>query len=358
MSRFKIWSLVIAAALFSSIPGNRFTLTAPAKVGAQSVCTPPLYQGYPSTCATITVNWLSRDPIAQIDHFDIFRVGVKMGEAPAGASFFSDHVGCSFGAGYTIRQVMKSGATCSTETTGNLPHTRPCQMCIGSRTVLNVTSAATFNYPIMPNSIATLFPDPGQNLTSATAAATGELPLPTTLGGTQVLLEGTPTGLFYVSPNQINFLMSPHRSGVVNMVITGPNGERTEGVTLTGPNPGIFTANGSGKGVAAGLITADGASFQRIFDAGGNAIPVSVGSAGRPHYLILFGTSLRNAGEVSVKIGRQACTVVWAGAHSSMPGLDQINVLLPESIRGLGLAPITVSVGGFPGNYPMINIGN
>ncbi len=360
MSRGKV-TLALFVCLFSSI----FTLSdrplpvSPKRVEAQSACTPPLYQGYPSGCSSINLRWLNRDPVSQIDRYEIYRGGVKIGEAPGNAISFSDNVGCSFGAVYTIRQVMKSGASCQTVTTGNQPHTKPCDLCPGGggAGTLNVVSAASFNPPVAPGSIATIFASAGQTLTSATAPAVGTTP-PTTISGTQVLVNGTATGLFYVSPNQINFLMPQSAIGTVNLSVIGSNGQRTDGAVLTAPNPAIFTANSRANGVAAALVTTDGRSFQRVADANGNATPIRVGNPGQPAYLILFGTGLKTQGPMQVKIGGRDCNVAWSGAHPSFAGLDQVNVQLPDSLRGVGTVTVVVTVGGFVANFAQINIGN
>ena len=325
-------------------------------VEAQTSCTPPLYQGYPSACGNLTILWLNRDPISSISRFDIFRYGVKVGEAPANALSFSEPVGCGFGSSYTITQVMKSGATCSVTTTGNAPHTRPCDMCTAGQPVLNVVSSASYGSPVMAESLVTIFANPGETLTSITSSATS-LPLPTSLGGTQIMVEDIPAGLVYVSPTQINFLMPLIRPGYVNMVVTGSNGQRTQGIAFTGFNPSIFTADGSGKGVAAALLTSDGRTYQPIFDAYKNAVPISVGNGVTPNYLVLFGTAIRNQSSVQVKINGQNCKVVWSGAHPSMPGLDQINVELPQNLRGVGKSYLTVIVSGFSANFPELLIG-
>lgn len=345
-------SVLLSLVLFSRQPSSQLVN----RVEAQT-CTPPLFQGYPSSCSTLNIRWLNRDPISLIDHYDILRGSTKVGEAPASAISYSDAVGCSFGATYIIKQVMKSGATCQTVTTGNPPHTKPCDLCTGGGNLLNLVSAASFNAPVALNSVATVFANPGQSLTSATAGAT-TVPLPESLAGTQVLVNGTPAGLFYVSPGQINFLMPQTNVGAVSVVITGPNGERTEGSALTGPNPAIFTATANGSGVAAAQVTADGQSYQRVYDANRVAVPISVRDQGRTNYLVLYGTGIRNQSAVEVKIGGQSCPVTFAGAHPSLPGVDQLNVQLPDSLRGIGTVAVVVTAGGFVANLAQINIGN
>lgn len=326
-------------------------------VTAQSACTPPLFQGYPSSCANINLRWLNRDPISLIDRYEIYRGGAKVGQVPGSAITFTEAVGCGFGATYTIKQVMKSGATCQTVTTGNPPHTKPCDMCTGGGSLLNLVNSASFNSPVAPNSIATIFAAQGQSLTSATASATG-LPLPTNLAGTQVLINNIPAELFYVSPGQINFLMPRVNAGAVNILILGAGGERTEGSALTGPNPAIFTATANGNGVAAAQITSDGRTYQRIYDNNRVAVPVSVSNGGLPNYLVLYGTGLRDQPALEVRVGGQQCQVTYSGAHPSLPGVDQLNVRLPENLRGAGTVTIVVSAAGFVSNFAQVNIGN
>lgn len=357
MSTTKALLFIPASFLFLLFlfPVQSDSLTEP--VTAQSACTPPLFQGYPSSCANINLRWLNRDPISLIDRYEIYRGGAKVGQVPGSAITFTEAVGCGFGATYTIKQVMKSGATCQTVTTGNPPHTKPCDMCTGGGSLLNLVNSASFNSPVASNSIATIFAAQGQSLTSATASATG-LPLPTNLAGTQVLINNTPAELFYVSPGQINFLMPRVNAGAVSILILGASGERTEGSALTGPNPAIFTATANGNGVAAAQVTSDGRLYQRIYDNNRVAVPVSVSNGGLPNYLVLYGTGLRDQPALEVRIGGQLCQVTYSGAHPSLPGVDQLNVRLPENLRGAGTVTIVVSAAGFVSNFAQVNIGN
>jgi uncharacterized protein (TIGR03437 family) len=302
---------------------------------------------------------LNRDPISAISHYEIYRGNVKVGQPAANAISFSETVGCNFAAVYTIKQVMKTGASCQTVTAGNPPHTRPCDMCSGGGGpgTLNVVSAATYTSPVAPGSIVSLFATPGQSLTSVTAPALG-LPLPKNISGTQALVNGTPTGLFYVSPNQINFLMPDWAIGASTVTIVGSNGERIEGAVITAPNPGIFTAKSDGTGPPAALVTADGRNYQNVSNSSGAAVPISVGSSAQPNYLVLFGTGLRTQGPLTVRIGGRDCAVTWSGPHPAYAGVDQVNVRLNESLRGMGSAQVIVTVGGFVANFTQVMIGN
>ena len=64
-----------------------------------------------------------------------------------------------------------------------------------------IVNAASFQPPLARCGLATLF---GTNLADTQAWA-ASVPLPTTLGGAQVLVNGAAAPLIYASPSQINF---------------------------------------------------------------------------------------------------------------------------------------------------------
>src|SRR5262249_5198750 len=73
-----------------------------------------------------------------------------------------------------------------------------------------MTDAAAFNTVVAPGAIAAIF---GQGLTSGdTGFAQSGQPLPTSLNGVEVKVDGAPAPLFFVSPQQINFQM-PRATG-------------------------------------------------------------------------------------------------------------------------------------------------
>jgi uncharacterized protein (TIGR03437 family) len=355
VTRFILWPIVLLILSLAIAPSSH----AP-EVAAQGACTPPTYQGFPSACSNINLRWLNRDPISLIDHYEIYRGGVKIGDAPGSAISFSEPVGCAFAAVYTIKQVMKSGASCQTVTSGNPPHTKPCDMCAGNpggpggSSGFTAVSAASFNPPASPGAIVSLFANAGVRLTSETAAASG-FPLPTSLAGTQVVVNGVPAVLFYVSPLQINFLMPEWAIGTVSVSVDS-NGERSEGAILTAPNPAIFTTNQAGSGAAAALVTNDGRNYRAVGNPSGDTIPASMGTAGNPGYLVLFGTGIDTDGVIQVRIGGRDCPVVWAGPQPQFAGLDQINVRLNEGLRGAGTVDILVLVNGFLANTTKITL--
>ncbi len=80
-----------------------------------------------------------------------------------------------------------------------------------------VVNAASFlPAPIPPGGIISLF---GSNLASSTASA-DSIPLPTTLAGTTLRLNGVAAPLFYASPTQINFQTPWELAGQAQAAIT------------------------------------------------------------------------------------------------------------------------------------------
>jgi uncharacterized protein (TIGR03437 family) len=86
-------------------------------------------------------------------------------------------------------------------------------------------------------------------------------------------------------------------------------------------------------------------------------VPIDLGAPDQQVYLILYGTGIRNhADPVTVMIGTATLTAAYAGEQGTFAGEDQINVLLPQSLRGAGLVDVTLTVDGQVTNAVKIQI--
>jgi uncharacterized protein (TIGR03437 family) len=231
----------------------------------------------------------------------------------------------------------------------------------GSAPTQNVrtANAANFFQVVSPDGMAATF---GNQLSPIVASATS-LPLPATLAGVSVAVNDIAAPMVYVSPAQVNFIVPANVDPGTAMVKVLYNGSviATGTVAVEHVSPSLFTVSANGQGVAAAQTTFDGASFQPVANPDGTPRSLSVGTTTRPNYLVLYGTGLRRRSQlanVRVTIGGVAAGVEFLGAHSRLAGLDQINVRLPQELRGRGSVDIVVTIDGRASNAARISIGN
>ena len=207
-----------------------------------------------------------------------------------------------------------------------------------------VSAASLINTPIAPGSFLSIF---GSNLAAGVTPATS-LPLPTTLGGTRVLLGGKPLPLQVAATGQINAVV-PYDVpvGATQQLIVERNGSYSlpETVVVAQAQPAVFTQNQSGKG--AGVIVVakvDGTQFLNTASQ-----PAGAGDA-----LVIYCTGLgavtsdalpATANPVTVTIGSQSAQVFFAGPVSGFAGLYQVNVYVPAGVAGANV-PVVLSVAG------------
>jgi uncharacterized protein (TIGR03437 family) len=55
-------------------------------------------------------------------------------------------------------------------------------------------------------------------------------------------------------------------------------------------------------------------------------------TSGHPVYLSLYGTGFRGSPGVGCQVGGKAATIQYIGPQPTFPGLDQLNLLLPQSL--------------------------
>ncbi|MGH9801294.1 MAG: hypothetical protein ACRD82_13085, partial [Blastocatellia bacterium] len=209
---------------------------------------------------------------------------------------------------------------------------------LGTPRTIAAASAASFKQTLAPGEISAMF---GAGLSNTIAVATTQ-PLPTTLGGTEIRINGTPAGLFFVSPTQINFQI-PRTTTATTGSLSVPsstalievfsNGQfiRAGAFQIAPVVPAIFTTNQSGTGAAAAL---DAFTFTPgPFNA--------KQSNGQPNIVAVFGTGLGadvtdadgnvNAATTAT-IDGAAVTVSYAGRAPGFIGLNQFNIVFPATI--------------------------
>ena len=223
-----------------------------------------------------------------------------------------------------------------------------------------IVSAASFLPGAAPAAIMSLF---GVNLAGATEVA-NEVPLPTSLAGTTVrvaaqpvLKQAPPQGifgsalarLFFVSAEQINFLMPPVPLGPATITVTTLDGSSLSAtIDIARVAPALFSADATGSGLAAALflkVAGDGTRTEGlIFDPDTLApVPIDFGSEQDQVFLALFGTGIRGfTSEVTARVRGVEVPVLGAVPQGQFEGVDQVNIgPLPRSLLG-GIALVIV----------------
>ena len=208
-----------------------------------------------------------------------------------------------------------------------------------SAQTIEVFNAASFAAaPVAPGSIVSIF---GTGLSASTATIKDPSAPPTTLAGTSVTVGGVTAGLFYVSPVQINAVLSSSTpTGTENVVVTTGTTTITGTVTVSASAPpGLFSLTGSGSD--------DGAIIQALT---GRVGAFSVNDGTKSNFLSLFLTGADLSTTPTVLVGGVSANVTFAGASPCCEGLQQINVTLPSSLAGAGRVPVIVQAGGQTSN--------
>ncbi len=225
------------------------------------------------------------------------------------------------------------------------------------------------------NSSSSIIAAFGSNLTTTTASANIQ-PLPTTLGGVSVMVDGRAAGLFFASPTQINYLVPDEVLPGTAMVTVMRDGQAVAQGTIeiSAAAPSLFTADGSGKGNPAGQLLRVKASGQTSYEplarydsATSRILPVTITrQSGDRLFLVLYGTGLRGLEDldgnpangvaelVDASIGTTTLNVGYAGPAPGFSGLDQFNVELPANISS-GTLTITIKVRNGEGSVTRSN---
>jgi uncharacterized protein (TIGR03437 family) len=145
--------------------------------------------------------------------------------------------------------------------------------------------------------------------------------------GVRVTIEGTSAPVHSFTDDQINIYVPDAVGTGTRTVVVFLDGNviAAEDVRIANTNPGLFTVNGTGAGDAVALLT----SGMRYTPA-----PFPARFNNQPAVVALFGTGFRRGVPLSATVGGRAATVEYAGASGDFPGLDQINLRLPDNTNG------------------------
>lgn len=207
--------------------------------------------------------------------------------------------------------------------------------------IVNAASLAPVTNSVAPGEFISLF---GTGLAPTTAQAQS-LPLSTNLAGVQVLVNGLPMSMQYVSSTQINAIV-PYELDVVNasfatfQVIN--NGVKSNPVTVfsAGTSPGIYTLNQSGVGPAAVLHANYAAVTSASPAKAGETLQLFLTGLGVVSPMLADGAAAGGSppslvkGQIVVELGGQftKASVPFAGLAPGFAGLYQVNFVVPSGL--------------------------
>ena len=243
-------------------------------------------------------------------------------------------------------------------------------LAITAQAQVSAVNAASFatDKVVTPDTIAAAFGTFTTQNNQVFIAST--VPLPTTLGGVRVRIGTTDCGLFFVAPSQINFVLpaSVADGNSVTVTVTNSNNSTTTGtITVVRAAPGIFSARSNGQGAAAAQTTTGG-PLVNTYNPDGTERDVSAGTIAQPNVLVLYVTGIRNtpaanptdgngvAEAVTCTIQGVPATVLYAGQAPGFVGLDQVNVVIPPELAGLGSVNIKLRANNRDSNVVTIKL--
>jgi uncharacterized protein (TIGR03437 family) len=210
--------------------------------------------------------------------------------------------------------------------------------------IVNAANFAPFTNPIAPLEMVSLF---GSGMATGTLQASS-YPLPTDLLGTQVLINGTPAPLVYVSPTNIAVVVPAaihpdpgfpdDAPWATFQVVNNNTPSNSAMVRANFVSPGVFTALANGTGDAAMLHAADYSLVNASNPAvAGETVLIYLTGLGLVKPAVPDGAAapsdpLSNAeSPVYVIIDNQLATTSFVGLAPDFAGLYQVNAVVPKT---------------------------
>ena len=215
---------------------------------------------------------------------------------------------------------------------------------------VSVNAASFADQPVAPGSLVSGF---GAGLAEKTVAAKA-LPLPRELDDVQVLVNGEPAPLVFVSPGQINYVVPQQTSlGTATAEVVRKGEVVARGVVLVWQvSPGLFARDGSGEGPGS-IANADWSlnsaekpaqrgEFIHIFGTGAGEVkpPVGDGAAATGDPLS------RTTATPEVYVGGLRAEVSFSGLAPGMAATWQIDAVIPPTVEPGPAVSLRVRIAG------------
>lgn len=323
-----------------------------AQMSAAPVSQSSTYFGYPGCVPTISANGAATGIVWVVDQAGILRaydasnLATELYDSNQNAAHDSLGAAVKFSVPMVVNGKVYAATQSALVVYGLLAGTA----------ALAVSNAASGNsQAVAPGSIVSIY---GSNLATLTASASS-FPIPMTLGGAMVTVNGTAAPILYASPTQLNVQMPfGLAAGPATVSVTvGAAVIGTKSVVIQALAPGLFTQRQGG----AAVINQDGSINSAAQPAAAGSViaayctglgPVSpsttAGAAAPSNQLSTVTTS------VTATIGNTSANVEFAGLAPGFAGLYQVNIQIPQ--LAAGQYALQISAGGVPSNSAPISV--
>jgi uncharacterized protein (TIGR03437 family) len=210
---------------------------------------------------------------------------------------------------------------------------------LGSPAIASVVNAASYQSgPVAPGSYITLF---GQNL-AQTIATAASYPLPSTLAGSSLTINGVPAPLYYASPTQIDAQVPFEAAAGTATAILTVGGAPLPAITFTvqATAPGLFTS-GAIQATVGDVITVYGTGQGMVDN------PIADGAAA-PN------SPIGISAPVTATLGGQPVAISSAGLTPHLAGVFEISIQIPNLPPGD--YPLVITIGGLSSNSTLVTV--
>ena len=218
-----------------------------------------------------------------------------------------------------------------------------------------VVNAASFAPQISPGALATVF---GSNFALRNASANA--PLPLSLAGISVSVNGRSAPMLYVTPTQVNFQVPWETALGTATVTVNVNGGASNSISVSvlGAAPGLFATSSGHAAVQNSDFTLNdpgnpakvGSTIVAYLSGSGPVSPAVADGVATPLGPLVSATS-----QSSATIGSSTAQVAFAGLAPGFVGLVQVNIVVPSDLQ-TGDYPLAITIGNETSNPATVSI--
>ncbi len=218
--------------------------------------------------------------------------------------------------------------------------------------ISSVANGASFKQSFAPGSVMSVF---GSELSALTKSASS-VPLPLSMSGVAVLVNGVAAPLYYAASGQLN-VQIPYETTVNSPAVLSINNNgqvTTQTFEVAAAAPGIFTNSSGALVPTPSAVLGQEVAF---YVTGVGAVSPAISDGAAPAASTLLADLPKPLQKTTITIGGAEANIDFIGIPSGLVGVTQINVQVPNGIAA-GAQQVVVTVDGVASPPATITITN